>query len=116
MMPRRLMMTGAGAVGGRGSFQGNTYHYLRYKVAILREVHPCSQTQTGVFARRGKCHAHHRKLAQHERHSRKSSGHGVLSSWWSALYVVRELAEHCWFSTTRLETPGVIEQVLQPRL
>ena len=37
---------------------------------LLRDIHPCSQTQTGVLARRGECQDHHRKLAHNERHSR----------------------------------------------
>ena len=87
----------------------------RYTI-ILRDIHPCSQTQTGGLAVRGECRAPHRELAHDERHSWKSSGHGVLSSWWSAIRHVRELAERHWFSAPEVETPGLIEQVVQPRL
>ena len=89
-----------------------------FKKILLRDIHPCSQTQTGGLAGRGECQDYHRELSQHERHSRKSLGHSVLSSWWSAVYVVRDLAEHHWFSTPGLETPkfSLTKQVGRPRL
>ena len=98
------------------TYPGITTRVLDLIGIKLRDIHPCSQTQTGGLAGRGECQDHHRELSQHERHSRTSSGHGVLSSWWSAVYVVRELAEHHWFSTPGVETPGVIEQVVQQGL
>ena len=65
-----------------------------------------------MLARRGEC----RETATGNSHNMNAThgrapGGGPLSSWCSAVHVVRELAEHQWFSTPGLEMPRVIEQV-----